>query len=96
MDLESTVEQRFVKAVLAAGGVLWKTRAIGKRGFFDRVAVLPGGRVWFVELKRPKGGRVSPHQSEHMRDALDRGANAIFIKTEQEVEQWLTRALSET
>lgn len=75
---------------------MWKTRAIGKRGFFDRIAILPGGKVWFVELKRPKGGRISPHQSEHMRDALALGANAIFIKTEKEVEEWLLRALSAT
>lgn len=30
-------------------------------GLPDRLVLLPGGRVWFVEFKAP-GGRVSPRQ----------------------------------
>jgi hypothetical protein len=40
--LESEVESYFVARVEALGGVAEKTRAIGSRGYFDRVAVIPG------------------------------------------------------
>lgn len=35
----------------------------GWAGVPDRLVLLPGGRVYFVETKRPKGGRLSPRQS---------------------------------
>ncbi|MBR5879532.1 MAG: VRR-NUC domain-containing protein [Akkermansia sp.] len=28
----------------------------------DRLVLLPGGRIYFVEMKRPKDGRLSPRQ----------------------------------
>lgn len=31
-------------------------------GLPDRIILLPGGHLFFVELKRPKGGRVADHQ----------------------------------
>lgn len=40
-----------------------KNHALGTRaGVPDYVVVLPGGRVVWVEMKRIKGGRVSPEQ----------------------------------
>jgi hypothetical protein len=59
---ESLVEAELVARVEAAGGMCIKLQAIGRRGFFDRVVVLPGGRVVFAELKRPRGGKLSRHQ----------------------------------
>lgn len=35
-----------------------------KAGFPDLVAVLPGGRTVFIEMKAPKRGRLSPAQLE--------------------------------
>ena len=55
---ESVVETELVKRVRAIGGICEKTRVIGRRGLLDRVVVLPGNRVVFVELKRPVGGRL--------------------------------------
>jgi hypothetical protein len=60
--LESIVEAYLVKRVAELGGVAEKTTALGSRGYFDRTVVLPGGRVIFCELKKPKGGRLSPQQ----------------------------------
>jgi hypothetical protein len=60
--LESAVEAELVTRVRLAGGVAEKVTVLGARGFFDRLVVLPGGRVIFAECKRPVGGRLSPHQ----------------------------------
>lgn len=57
---EHKVEAALVRRVTAAGGVAVKMMAV--RGLPDRLVLLPGGRTVFVELKRPKGGRLSPHQ----------------------------------
>lgn len=32
------------------------------RGFPDRIVLLPGGRLVWAELKRPRGGVLSPSQ----------------------------------
>jgi hypothetical protein len=59
---ESAIERELRVRVEALGGVCEKVRVIGRRGFFDRLVALPGGVVVFVELKRPKRGRLSRHQ----------------------------------
>lgn len=70
---EKLVEAELIARVQAAGGLCIKVQAVGRRGFFDRIVVLPGGRVYFVELKRPRGGKLSEHQIWYMSefDALD-------------------------
>lgn len=88
--LESAVERELQARVEALGGLCIKTAAIGRRGFFDRVVVLPGGRVWFVELKRPKGGRVSPHQEWHMGAFSRLGAPIALVKCSGDIDALLS------
>lgn len=58
---ESKLERDFVKAVEAFGGLAPKWVSPGARGVPDRIAILPGGRVAFVELKA-KGKKLAPLQ----------------------------------
>ena len=51
--LERHIEQQFVKAVRAAGGIAPKLTCPGFDGMPDRIALLPGGRIAFVEVKAP-------------------------------------------
>ena len=65
--LERVVEQHFVDCANARGGEVRKLAYIGRRGAPDRLLVLPYGRVFFVELKRP-GKDADDHQArEHQR-----------------------------
>lgn len=50
---ENTIETALVKRIKALGGHCIKLT--GYRGIPDRMCLLPGGRVVFVELKRPTG-----------------------------------------
>ena len=87
--LESSVERELRLRVEALGGLCIKVTAIGRRGFFDRVVVLPGGKVWFVELKRPKGGRLSPHQRWHLDEFSARGAMVALVRSSDDIDRLL-------
>ena len=50
--LEKELERKFTRAVKAAGGRAYKFVSPGNAGVPDRLVVLPGGHVGFVELKQ--------------------------------------------
>lgn len=51
--LESTLEQAVRKYIRSIGGRCYKWVCPGENGVPDRICILPGGRIIFVELKRP-------------------------------------------
>ena len=76
--LEKEIEQAFVTVVKAHGGMALKWVCPGWVGVPDRIVLLPGGRVLFVELKRPKGGEVRKLQ-EWWHDRLRRLGFAVWV-----------------
>ncbi len=48
---EKRVEQYLVKAVKASGGICPKLVSPGTDGMPDRMVLLPGGRIGYVEVK---------------------------------------------
>ncbi len=50
---EKTIEAKLVMAVRAAGGIAPKLVSPGFDGMPDRMVLLPGGRIGFVEVKAP-------------------------------------------
>jgi len=89
---ENVVEAELVRRVRALGGITEKTKVIGRRGFFDRVVVLPGGRVLFCECKRPRGGRLSPHQMQRIAQYRALGAVACVIISSADIDELLQTA----
>jgi hypothetical protein len=77
--IEAKVEAALVKAVTAAGGICWKWPATARAGVPDRIVVL-GGRVAFVELKRP-GEKPRPLQLDVHRRLRAAGADVRVIDT---------------
>ena len=64
MILEKEIEHKLkVLVENKLGGLCLKWVCPGWRGVPDRILLFPGGRVYFVELKRPKGGKVDPMQT---------------------------------
>ena len=61
--LESRIEQSLVRGVRKAGGWALKLVSPGHAGVPDRLVIMPGGRVIFVELKQ-EHGRLTPLQME--------------------------------
>ena len=48
---EKTIERKLVMAVKAAGGIAPKFTSPGFDGMPDRIVLLPGGHIGFVEVK---------------------------------------------
>lgn len=60
--LEKDIERRLRSLVESYGGRCLKWVCPGWSGVPDRLVLLPGGRLIFVETKRPKGGKLSKLQ----------------------------------
>jgi hypothetical protein len=86
---EKIVEEELVRRVRAIGGRAEKTTVLGSRGYFDRIVVLPGGRVIFCECKRPKGGVLSPHQIERHAQYRSLGAVVAVISNSADIDRLL-------
>lgn len=88
MTVESTIEKYFVKCVERVGGETFKLQAIGKRGWPDRAAFLPEFGLAFVELKRPKGGKLSEHQKQIIGRLKTFGANVFVLNTKSLIDDF--------
>ena len=76
---ESTLEKALVVAVKKAGGLCIKLPASSYRGIPDRLVLLPGSRIFFVELKA-EDGRLSIHQSRFQNILQTLGFNSYIIQ----------------
>ncbi|HCR3337270.1 TPA: VRR-NUC domain-containing protein [Morganella morganii] len=64
---EDVIERHLVNEVKKAGGIAYKFVSPGRRAVPDRLVLLPGGKVIFVECKAP-GEKPRPDQlREHAR-----------------------------
>lgn len=85
---EADLEARFVREVKAAGGIAYKFVSPGSVGVPDRLVVLPGGKVVFVELKAD-GGRLSRMQVYRIAQLRGLGADVRVVKGAEDVKKFL-------
>lgn len=85
---ESEIERYFVWTVQRMGGVTYKFRALNCKGVSDRIACLPGGATWFVELKAPNG-RLSPLQRKFAEDMVQLNQNYACLWNKSEIDEWI-------
>lgn len=64
---ELDLERRVVARITALGGMAYKFASPSRRGVPDRLCLLPGGRVVFVEVKAPGRKPTALQQAEHER-----------------------------
>ncbi len=50
---ESALEKKICDYIKALGGKAFKWVSPGATGVPDRIAILPGGKIIFIEVKRP-------------------------------------------
>ena len=90
-NMEKEIERHFVRSVQSIGGRAYKFTSPGRRGVADRIACLPDGAVWFVELKT-KGGRLSALQKLFMSDMALLNQRYACLWTKEQVDGWIMKA----
>lgn len=86
---ESEIEAHFVWAVEMRGGKAYKFKSPARRGVADRIACMPNGETWFVELKRPKGGKLSELQKLFADDMIRLRQKYICLWSKPMIDEWL-------
>lgn len=81
---EKAIEQKFREAVKAVGGVAVKFTSPGFDGMPDRLALLPGGRMAFVEVKSP-GKKPRPLQAARHRMLRRLGFKVYVLDDEEQI-----------
>lgn len=85
--LEREIEAKLREMVKRQGGLCLKWVCPGWAGVPDRILLLPGGRIVFVELKRPKGGKLSSRQVWWGDKLISLGFPYRVVWNEQDVER---------
>lgn len=81
---ESYIERVLKKKVEQAGGKALKFVSPGWAGAPDRLVLLPGGRLIFVELKAP-GRKPRPLQLKRHEELRALGFDVVVIDTPEKV-----------
>lgn len=84
---ESTVEKRLRRLVTKVGGRCLKFTPFHFNGAPDRLVLLPGGRMCFVEVKGSEG-YVRPLQVKRIQQLESLGFRCHVVHDEQSLEQF--------
>ena len=87
-ERERDVEAYLRRKVEMAGGAAFKFVAPGNNGVPDRIVILPGGRVYFVEMKT-RGGTLSGIQRLQQERIRKRGCEVRTIWTRAQVDEFM-------
>ncbi len=87
--LEKHVEAYFKKRVEDIGGRTYKFVSPAHRGVADRIACLPDGSTWFVEIKT-EGGTISPLQRAFGEEMFRLKQNYTVLWSKDDVDEWVS------
>lgn len=88
-EKESAVEAYFCEQVALGGGFVAKFVDPTRRGAPDRIVFMPRGYAYFVELKRPKGGKYSEMQRQYHAELAKRGTYVYGLHNRLAVDSFL-------
>ena len=81
---ETDVERFLVRKVREAGGLALKFTPPGWAGAPDRIVLLPGGRIVFVELKAP-GQKMRPLQEKRAAELEALGFSVCCLDSKEKI-----------
>lgn len=87
---EKEIERYFCKRVRALGGYEYKFRSITQAGVADRIACMPNGEAWFIELKKA-GGRLSALQRIFADEMTHTKQHYACLWSVEDVDTWIKR-----
>lgn len=84
---ENEIEKYLVDSIESVGGQCFKWVSPGNRGVPDRIVLMPGQKICFVETKRENGGRIRNLQKYRAKQIESYGFKTFFIKTKSQVDK---------
>ena len=84
--LEKSIEKKLTDAVKKRGGLAPKFVSPGMDGMPDRIVLMPGGRLAFVEVKAP-GKKPRPLQEARHRMIRRLGFKVYVLDSVEEIER---------
>ena len=84
MSAEKTIEQKLVRAVKLIGGMAPKFVSPGLDGVPDRIVLLPGAKLAFVELKAD-GKKLRPLQVKRKRQLEALGFLVYCVNSTEQI-----------
>lgn len=85
---EREIEEHLRLGVKRLGGIAFKFTSPGNAGVPDRLIIMPGNRIYFIELKRP-GGKTSQLQKMQINRLKDLGCKVFVIDSKEGVDKFL-------
>ena len=82
---EADIELKLRTMVESYGGRCLKWVCPGWAGVPDRIVLLPGGKIFFVETKRPRGGVIAPLQSWWQERLTQLGFLSVFVSSQADI-----------
>lgn len=82
---EKAIEDYLRLRVKNLGGKAYKFTSRGNAGVPDRIVVLPGGTVFFAELKAP-GGKTTKLQDKKIAELEGLGCDVFVINSKESVD----------
>lgn len=92
MERERDIEKWLRQKIEQTGGIALKFTSPGNDGVPDRIAILPGGQVWFIELKKDgeTPTKIQEWQIERLRKL---GCNVTVISGMEEARAWIREVI---
>ena len=81
---EATIERKLVSAEKLRGGICPKWVSPGYDGVPDRIVLLPGGKIGFVEVKAP-GEKPRPLQLARHKTLMNLGFRVYVIDSVEQM-----------
>lgn len=91
---EREVEMYLIRCAQSVGGRCEKFSPDHRAGWPDRILILPQGRLVWVELKKPKGGRLSDLQLHAHKILRDLGQRVAVVWTKDQAEELIADTLA--
>lgn len=86
--LEKNIEQYLVESVISKGGICWKLVSPGNSGVPDRIVIF-NSKIFLVELKKPKGGKLSPLQEYRIQQLKKLNHDVRVLNTKSSIDEFL-------
>ena len=81
---EATIERKLVSAAKLRGGICPKWVSPGYDGVPDRIVLLPGGKIGFVEVKA-LGKKPRPLQTARHKTLMKLGFRVLVIDSPEQI-----------